>query len=101
MLKIQGEQITRIDAKMDELGSAITRGGRELKSLMRKLATERVIMLFVALIALGIVGLIAWGLINRYCKSCKFAKKKNNITTNSMLEMMVSLLFENSVPLSF
>lgn len=75
MLKIQGEQIVRIDDRLDELGSAITRGGRELKSLFRRLQTEKIILLIVALIALAILGLITWGLVNHFCKACKFSKK--------------------------
>jgi hypothetical protein len=71
MLKIQGEQIVRIDNRLDELGSAITRGGRELKSLFRRLQTEKIILLIVALIALAILGLIIWGLVSHFCKTCK------------------------------
>ncbi|KAL0480392.1 hypothetical protein AKO1_011061 [Acrasis kona] len=63
MLKKQREQLVRIDEKMDELGSNITRGRKEIVSFMRKLATDKVIMLIIILIVLGIIGLIIWRIV--------------------------------------
>jgi hypothetical protein len=98
MLKIQGEQIQRISARMDELGTNITRGGRELQSLLRKLETEKIIVIIVGLIALGILGLIIWGLINHFCKKCKFQKKKTTKDTRpitgSVPGFIVGLLYD-------
>ncbi|EFC36805.1 predicted protein [Naegleria gruberi] len=76
MLKRQREQLERIDKEMDELGSNITRGSNELKSFMRRLATDKLIMVLILLVVLAVLGIIIWRIVD-YCVN-KFMPKQNN-----------------------
>lgn len=55
ILKQQREQLIVIDKKLDELGSNTKRAGRELSSLFRKLATDKLIVVVCILLALVII----------------------------------------------
>jgi t-SNARE complex subunit (syntaxin) len=66
MLSKQREQLQRIDEKMDELGSNITRGRKELVSFLRKLACDKMIMIIAVIVLLCIIALIIFLIIKPY-----------------------------------
>ena len=66
MLKKQREQLRRIDEELDGLGSGIDRGKKEVVSFLRRLATDKVILMVIALIVLGLTVLIIWKIIEPF-----------------------------------
>ncbi|KAI9190368.1 hypothetical protein H9P43_001802 [Blastocladiella emersonii ATCC 22665] len=58
VLKQQTEQIQGINDKVDQVESNLKRADKQLRAFLRKMATDRIIMIFVFLIVLGIVGAI-------------------------------------------
>jgi len=68
MLKKQREQLERIDKEMDELGSNITRGTNEIKSFMRRLATDKVIIILILLVVLAVLAIIIWRIVDYVLK---------------------------------
>jgi hypothetical protein len=60
------------------------RASTELRSFVRKLATEKVILLSILLTTLGVIALIIWGIINHFCGAkCKVPMNKNHVSTPS------------------
>lgn len=53
MLAKQKEQLYHIDRQMDELGSNTKRAAKELRVLMRRLATDKLIIVGVILLVLA------------------------------------------------
>lgn len=96
ILQLQREQLERIDRRMEELGTGLKRASRELRSFFRKLATEKIILLSIILITLGILALIIWGLINHFCgDKCKVHMNNNNhvpIPSKNGAKLFVSFL---------
>lgn len=74
MLRAQREQLLAIDRKMDELGSNTKRAGRELTSLMRKLATDKLIVVVFILLTLVIIAAVIIRVVVYFTKE----KDKNN-----------------------
>ncbi|KNE58063.1 hypothetical protein AMAG_04887 [Allomyces macrogynus ATCC 38327] len=58
VLKQQTEQIDGIDKKVDQVESNLKRADKQLRAFLRKMATDRIIMIFIFLIVLGIIGAI-------------------------------------------
>ncbi|ORZ34793.1 hypothetical protein BCR44DRAFT_69335 [Catenaria anguillulae PL171] len=58
VLKQQTDQIQGINDKVDQVESNLKRADKQLRAFLRKMATDRIIMVFVFLIVLGIVGAI-------------------------------------------
>lgn len=57
-LRMQTEQIGNISKNVDEVESNLKRADKQLRSLMRRMATDRVIIVFVLLIVLAVIGSI-------------------------------------------
>ncbi|KAI9220651.1 hypothetical protein BC828DRAFT_415496 [Blastocladiella britannica] len=58
VLKQQTDQIQGINDKVDQVESNLKRADKQLRAFMRKMATDKIIMIFVFLIVMGIVGAI-------------------------------------------
>lgn len=52
ILKQQKEQLQKIDDDMDKLGANTTRAGRELNTILRRMATDKCFLVFVCLFIL-------------------------------------------------
>ncbi|KXS11600.1 hypothetical protein M427DRAFT_114811 [Gonapodya prolifera JEL478] len=57
-LKRQTEEIKKIDDGMDQVGSNLKRAEKQLRVYMRRLATDKIFMVLIFLIVLGILGAI-------------------------------------------
>ncbi|KAL9643076.1 hypothetical protein ABK040_002816 [Willaertia magna] len=79
MLKRQREQLERIDKDLDELGDTIKRGKAEVVSFMRRLATEKLVLVLIVLVILAIAGVIIWRIVDYVIKQVN--KGNNNTPT--------------------
>lgn len=64
MLKDQTEQINRIDRNVDVVDSNIKEAEKALRQLVRRLATDRLVMVMIMLIVLGVIAAIVVGVLN-------------------------------------
>jgi SNARE protein len=71
-LKQQTEQFLRINTKLDDLGSEVERGKKELNAFMRRMMTDKIILCFIVLIIIAIIVVIVLKVKN------PFAKNDNN-----------------------
>ncbi|KAG2392004.1 hypothetical protein C9374_013489 [Naegleria lovaniensis] len=78
ILKRQREQLEKIDKEMDELGSNIKRGSNEIKSFMRRLATDKLIMILILLVVLAVLGIIIWRIVDYVIKKVSPPSNDNN-----------------------
>jgi SNARE protein len=83
MLARQREQLKRIDEKMDELGSNITRGRKEIVSFLRRLACDKMIMVIVIIIILAVIALIVWKIIEPYLPKINVPNPSPPATTST------------------
>ncbi|KAL7749003.1 hypothetical protein RI367_005652 [Sorochytrium milnesiophthora] len=63
VMKQQTEQINNIHDNVDQIESNLKRADKQLRAFLRKMATDRIIMLFVFLIVLGIIGAVVVGVL--------------------------------------
>jgi SNARE protein len=66
MLKRQREQLKKIDERLDDLGTGITRGRQEVISFLRRVASDKIILLVIVLVVLAITALIIWKIIETF-----------------------------------
>ena len=60
----QREQIIQIDKGVDEVESNLRIANRHLRTFVRRLATDKIVMGFVLLIFIAVVFIIVWSIIN-------------------------------------
>jgi len=58
-LKDQTEQLNRVNADVDSIHSNLKLAEKQLKNFVRRMATDKVIMILLCLIVLAVIGLIA------------------------------------------
>ncbi|KAI9141592.1 hypothetical protein BKA69DRAFT_1124709 [Paraphysoderma sedebokerense] len=58
VLKQQSQQIQNVSSNVDEVESNLKRADKQMRAILRKLATDRVILVFIFLIVIGIVAAV-------------------------------------------
>jgi len=64
----QREQLQRIDAGIDEVSSNIKLAQRHMRTLVRRLATDKIILGFIFLIFVGVIFIIVWSATHKNAK---------------------------------
>jgi novel plant SNARE len=63
-LKDQTDQIGRVDEQLDSLESNLKRADKQIRIFLRRMATDRVILLLVGLVIFGVIGSIVVAVVN-------------------------------------
>jgi len=64
-MNAQREQIINIDKGVDEVSSNLTLANRHLRTFVRRLATDKIVMGFILLIFVAIVFIIVWKIVKK------------------------------------
>lgn len=65
-LSRQREQLERINKRVDIVDSNLNKATKQLRVLMRRMATDKLIATFICLIVLGIIAIIIIGVLKKY-----------------------------------
>ena len=64
-LKAQGQQLQDVDKDIDTLESNLRKAAQQIRAYIRKLATDKVVLLMVLLVLLGILAVIITPLVSK------------------------------------
>lgn len=54
-LRAQGEALQRVDAALDEIESNVRRANKQVRAFIRRMGTDKLILVLVLLVAIGLV----------------------------------------------
>jgi novel plant SNARE len=68
-LKAQGEKLKEVEEGLETIESNLKRADKQMRIFIRKLAGDKIFMMMIFLIVIGIVGAIAFSVLKRQCPS--------------------------------
>jgi t-SNARE complex subunit (syntaxin) len=60
----QTDKLRKVQQDVDEVELNLKMANKQLRSLARRLATDKIFMIFIALIVIGILFIIIWKIVN-------------------------------------
>lgn len=68
-LKRQGDKIKEVEEGIEMVESNLVRADKQMRIFIRKLAGDKIFMLMILLVVLGIIGAIAFAVLKKQCPS--------------------------------